>query len=147
MCFKKRILFIYILWYIFPSTLQLWPDSSLTMTSIPTTRCTSLRSECLLPRSYCHFIFPFALLGAEAIIGPSEGSCSVISEVQCHFHCSFSLQLPIDRGGGEGKAMYIDTEGTFRPERLLAVAERQVTRSDEKYGSICHCSDRQGQSG
>ncbi|PIO41223.1 hypothetical protein AB205_0214970 [Aquarana catesbeiana] len=28
------------------------------------------------------------------------------------------------RGGGEGKAMYIDTEGTFRPERLLAVAER-----------------------
>ncbi|XP_067895749.1 DNA repair protein RAD51 homolog 1 isoform X1 [Heterodontus francisci] len=32
--------------------------------------------------------------------------------------------LPIDRGGGEGKAMYIDTEGTFRPERLLAVAER-----------------------
>uniref|UniRef100_A0A2K5M3J7 RAD51 recombinase n=1 Tax=Cercocebus atys TaxID=9531 RepID=A0A2K5M3J7_CERAT len=34
------------------------------------------------------------------------------------------LQLPIDRGGGEGKAMYIDTEGTFRPERLLAVAER-----------------------
>jgi RecA/RadA recombinase len=27
-------------------------------------------------------------------------------------------------GGGEGKAMYVDTEGTFRPERLLAVAER-----------------------
>lgn len=36
----------------------------------------------------------------------------------------FSPQLPIDQGGGEGKAMYIDTEGTFRPERLLAVAER-----------------------
>lgn len=36
------------------------------------------------------------------------------------------LQLPIDQGGGEGKAMYIDTEGTFRPERLLAVAERSV---------------------
>jgi len=27
-------------------------------------------------------------------------------------------------GGGEGKALYIDSEGTFRPERLLAVAER-----------------------
>ena len=35
-----------------------------------------------------------------------------------------SLQLPIDAGGGEGKCLYIDTEGTFRPERLLAVAER-----------------------
>ena len=27
-------------------------------------------------------------------------------------------------GGGEGKCLYVDTEGTFRPERLLAVAER-----------------------
>jgi hypothetical protein len=24
-------------------------------------------------------------------------------------------------GGGEGKALYIDSEGTFRPERLLAI--------------------------
>ena len=35
-----------------------------------------------------------------------------------------TFQLPIDHGGGEGKCLYIDTEGTFRPERLLAVAER-----------------------
>nr|CAG4638567.1 EOG090X0906 [Cyclestheria hislopi] len=35
-----------------------------------------------------------------------------------------ACQLPIDHGGGEGKCLYIDTEGTFRPERLLAVAER-----------------------
>ena len=36
------------------------------------------------------------------------------------------VQLPIDAGGGEGKCLYIDTEGTFRPERLLAVAERSA---------------------
>lgn len=42
------------------------------------------------------------------------------------------LQLPIDQGGGEGKAMYIDTEGTFRPERLLAVAERSVLTAGSK---------------
>ncbi|XP_030415344.1 DNA repair protein RAD51 homolog 1 isoform X2 [Gopherus flavomarginatus] len=41
----------------------------------------------------------------------------------CHT-LAVTCQLPIDRGGGEGKAMYIDTESTFRPERLLAVAER-----------------------
>ncbi|KAE8714063.1 DNA repair protein RAD51-like protein 1 [Hibiscus syriacus] len=29
-----------------------------------------------------------------------------------------------DQGGGEGKAMYIDAEGTFRPQRLLQIAER-----------------------
>ena len=33
-------------------------------------------------------------------------------------------QLPLDQGGGEGKAMYIDAEGTFRPQRLLQIAER-----------------------
>jgi len=37
-----------------------------------------------------------------------------------------AVQLPIDAGGGEGKCLYIDTEGTFRPERLLAVAERSL---------------------
>lgn len=34
------------------------------------------------------------------------------------------FQLPLDQGGGEGKAMYIDAEGTFRPQRLLDIAER-----------------------
>ncbi|CAI8583887.1 unnamed protein product [Vicia faba] len=29
-----------------------------------------------------------------------------------------------DQGGGEGKAMYIDAEGTFRPQRLLQIADR-----------------------
>ena len=32
-----------------------------------------------------------------------------------------TCQLPISQGGGEGKCLYIDTEGTFRPERLLSV--------------------------
>ncbi|VDD76134.1 unnamed protein product [Mesocestoides corti] len=41
----------------------------------------------------------------------------------CHT-LAVTCQLPVDMGGGEGKCLYIDTEGTFRPERLLAVAER-----------------------
>ncbi|KAA6376058.1 MAG: putative DNA repair protein RAD51 [Streblomastix strix] len=41
----------------------------------------------------------------------------------CHTLC-VTAQLPQDQGGGEGRAMYIDTEGTFRPERLIAAAER-----------------------
>lgn len=41
----------------------------------------------------------------------------------CHQLC-VTCQLPVDRGGGEGKALYIDTEGTFRPQRLQAMAER-----------------------
>jgi len=41
----------------------------------------------------------------------------------CHTLC-VTCQLPLESGGGEGKAMYIDTEGTFRPQRLVAIAER-----------------------
>eukprot|EP00041_Stephanoeca_diplocostata_P012502 m.209446 g.209446 ORF g.209446 m.209446 type:complete len:341 (-) comp18982_c0_seq2:85-1107(-) len=41
----------------------------------------------------------------------------------CHT-LAVTCQLPIDQGGGEGKCLYIDTESTFRPERLLAIAER-----------------------
>jgi DNA repair protein RAD51 len=41
----------------------------------------------------------------------------------CHTLC-VTCQLPMDQGGGEGKAMYIDTEGTFRPERLVEIATR-----------------------
>ena len=37
---------------------------------------------------------------------------------------TLTFQLPLDQGGGEGKAMYIDAEGTFRPQRLLQIAER-----------------------
>uniref|UniRef100_A0A7S4F965 DNA repair protein RAD51 homolog n=1 Tax=Chrysotila carterae TaxID=13221 RepID=A0A7S4F965_CHRCT len=41
----------------------------------------------------------------------------------CHTLC-VTCQLPLEQGGAEGKAMYIDTEGTFRPERLIEIAER-----------------------
>uniref|UniRef100_A0A7S1EQT7 DNA repair protein RAD51 homolog n=1 Tax=Timspurckia oligopyrenoides TaxID=708627 RepID=A0A7S1EQT7_9RHOD len=41
----------------------------------------------------------------------------------CHTIC-VTCQLPANVGGAEGKAMYIDAEGTFRPERLVSIAER-----------------------
>lgn len=41
----------------------------------------------------------------------------------CHTLC-VTCQMPVSEGGAEGKAMYIDTEGSFRPERLKAIAEK-----------------------
>lgn len=35
-----------------------------------------------------------------------------------------TAQMPIEDGGGAGKVMYIDTEGTFRPERIEQICER-----------------------
>ena len=41
----------------------------------------------------------------------------------CHQLC-VTVQLPKEKGGLNGAALYIDTEGTFRPERILQIAER-----------------------
>ena len=41
----------------------------------------------------------------------------------CHTLCVMS-QRPLDQGGAEGRALYVDTEGTFRPQKLVAIAER-----------------------
>ena len=39
----------------------------------------------------------------------------------CH-QLSVMVQLPREQGGLEARAVYIDTEGTFRPERIIQIA-------------------------
>jgi meiotic recombination protein DMC1 len=60
-------------------------------------------------------------------------STSSISEVYGEFRCgktqlcstmTIIAQLPTSIGGAEGKVAYIDTEGTFRPDRVAQIAER-----------------------
>ncbi|CAJ0941204.1 unnamed protein product, partial [Mesorhabditis belari] len=41
----------------------------------------------------------------------------------CHM-LAVTCQMPVEMGGAEGKCMYIDTENTFRPERLVAIAQK-----------------------
>lgn len=54
----------------------------------------------------------------------------------CHT-LAVTCQLPVGRGGGAGgKCLYIDTEGTFRPERLLAVAERYGLDGEEVLNNV-----------
>lgn len=66
----------------------------------------------------------------------------------CHTLC-VTCQLPIDMGGGEGKALYIDTEGTFRPARLVAIAERFGLNPADVLDNVAyaraHNTDHQGQ--
>jgi len=42
---------------------------------------------------------------------------------QLGFSLVVNCQMPIEMGGSEGKAVLIDTEGTFRPERVRQIAE------------------------
>ncbi|MGK0209199.1 MAG: DNA repair protein RadA [Patescibacteria group bacterium] len=44
-------------------------------------------------------------------------------KTQLALSLSVGVQLPVEQGGCGGKAVYIDTEGTFRPERVRQFAE------------------------
>eukprot|EP00922_Rhytidocystis_sp_ex-Travisia-forbesii_P042234 GHVS01063110.1.p1 GENE.GHVS01063110.1~~GHVS01063110.1.p1 ORF type:complete len:359 (+),score=69.14 GHVS01063110.1:317-1393(+) len=48
----------------------------------------------------------------------------------CHT-LAVTCQLPVEMAGGEGKCLWVDTEGTFRPERIVSIAKRfQLNPSD-----------------
>jgi DNA repair protein RadA len=53
----------------------------------------------------------------------------------CHTLC-VTVQLPKEQGGLGGGAVYIDTEGTFRPERIAEIAEARGLRPDEILSKI-----------
>eukprot|EP01084_Bolivina_argentea_P006576 12475_1 len=53
----------------------------------------------------------------------------------CHTLC-VTCQFPTSSGGGEGCALYIDTEGTFRPDRVMQVADRYGMDSNDLLDNI-----------
>ena len=55
----------------------------------------------------------------------------------CHTLAA-ACQLPVSMNGGEGKCLYIDTEGTFRPERVLAIAERLGLVGEETLENVAY---------
>lgn len=68
----------------------------------------------------------------DAVLGGGLETGS-ITEIYGEFRCgktqlchtlAVTCQAPVSLGGGEGKCLFIDTEGTFRPDRLLEIAGR-----------------------
>jgi len=47
-----------------------------------------------------------------------------------------NAQLPVSQGGANGKAVYIDTEGTFRPDRVRQLAEGIGANGDKVLKNI-----------
>ena len=47
-----------------------------------------------------------------------------------------NVQLPPDKGGVNGKCVFIDTEGTFRPSRIKQIAEKLGANSDKVLKNI-----------
>ena len=47
-----------------------------------------------------------------------------------------NVQLPIEKGGANGKAVFIDTEGTFRPSRIKQISEAMGANPEKVLNNI-----------
>jgi len=57
-------------------------------------------------------------------------------KTQLALSLAVGVQLPIEQGGANGKAVYIDTEGTFRPERVRQFADGIGANADKVLKNI-----------
>ncbi len=57
-------------------------------------------------------------------------------KTQCALTLAVNVQLPKEQGGINGKSVYIDTEGTFRPERIRQIAEGIGANADKVLKNI-----------
>jgi DNA repair protein RadA len=56
----------------------------------------------------------------------------------CHTLCAMARQ-PVESGGLNGNTIYIDTEGTFRPERIQEIARSRGYEQEQVLKSIAVC--------
>jgi len=82
----------------------------------------------------------------DQMLGGGVESCS-ITEFFGEFRCgktqlchslAVMAQLPPNMGGANGKVVYIDTEGTFRPERLRQIAEGKGVSAEAAMDNIVY---------
>lgn len=59
-----------------------------------------------------------------------------VGKTQICFTLATTVQLPEDKGGLNGRCLFIDTEGTFRPERLIPIAQRFNLDPDEALSKV-----------
>jgi len=57
-------------------------------------------------------------------------------KTQWCFQTAVTVQLPKEKGGLDGSCLYIDSENSFRPERIVAIAEAQGLDSEEVLKNI-----------
>ncbi len=57
-------------------------------------------------------------------------------KTQLALSLALHTQLPLEQGGANGKAVYIDTEGTFRPDRVIQMAEKYGANPDKVLKNI-----------
>jgi DNA repair protein RadA len=93
-------------------------EERLKVDSVPLYRVHKISSVSLL-EDYNDYVYDLIVPRTHNFVVPSG---LVLHNTQICHQLSVNVQLPRDKGGLEGRAVYIDSEGTFRWERIEAMA-------------------------
>uniref|UniRef100_A0A7S4Q7W6 Meiotic recombination protein DMC1 n=1 Tax=Alexandrium monilatum TaxID=311494 RepID=A0A7S4Q7W6_9DINO len=100
----------------------------------------------LVNRQKSRFALSTGASKLDQMLGGGVESCS-ITELFGEFRCgktqlchslAVMAQLPPNMGGANGKVVYIDTEGTFRPERIRQIAEGKGVSAEAAMDNIVY---------
>jgi meiotic recombination protein DMC1 len=83
----------------------------------------------------------------DKILGGGIETCSITElfgefrtgKTQLAHTLCVTCQLSFDMKGGQGKVIYLDTEGNFRPERIESIAERFGLDVEQTLDNIIIC--------
>lgn len=70
---------------------------------------------------YNDYIYDFVVPEGHTFVGGAMPT--LLHNTQVAHQLAINVQLPVEKGGLDGACLYIDTEATFRPERIMQMAE------------------------
>ncbi|MFH1391273.1 MAG: DNA repair and recombination protein RadA [Candidatus Diapherotrites archaeon] len=83
---------------------------------------------------YNDWVYDLVVPGVHSFIGGNKPV--YLHNTQWCFQTAVTVQLPKEKGGLDGSCLYIDSENSFRPERIVAIAEAQGLDSEEVLKNI-----------
>ncbi len=83
---------------------------------------------------YNDYVYDFVVPDGHSFIGGNLPT--MMHNTQIGLTLAVNVQLPLEKGGVNGKCVFIDTEGTFRPARIKQIAEKLGTNPDKVLKNI-----------
>ena len=71
---------------------------------------------------YKDYVYDFVVPEGHSFVGGNMPT--MMHNTQVALTLAVNTQLPVESGGANGKCVFIDTEGTFRPARIKQIAEK-----------------------
>ena len=83
---------------------------------------------------YYDYVYDFVVPEGHSFVGGNMPT--MMHNTQLSLTLAVNAQLPFEKGGVNGKVVFIDTEGTFRPSRIKQIAEAMGANSEKVLKNI-----------